>query len=145
MAVAVDSRRLASPALRSLARRRLAEIAALGLAVAGIALLVALGSYHPGDPSLDTATAGGVGNLAGRPGAAAADILLQGFGVAGLLPGFAFLAWAWRIGSHRGLSSLPLRVVALLAGLPALGAVLAAVPNWHGQRLLWPAGAGLGG
>jgi S-DNA-T family DNA segregation ATPase FtsK/SpoIIIE len=145
MAAAAESRRLASPALQGLVRRRLAEVAAIALAIAGAMLLVAIGSYHPGDPSPDTATAAAVANLAGRPGAAAADILLQGFGVAGLLPGLAFLAWAWRLGSHRGLSSLPLRLVALLAGMPALGAVLAAVPNWHGQRLLWPAGAGLGG
>ncbi len=145
MAVAAEARRLASPALHTLARRRVAELGALALALAAMALLVALLSYHPADPSLDTASAGPVANLAGRPGAVAADLLLQGFGIAGALPGLALLAWAWRIGSHRGLSSLALRLAALLAALPATGAVLAAIPDWHGRPLVWPAGAGLGG
>ena len=145
MAAAAEARRLASPALHTLARRRVAELGALVLAVAAMTLLLALLSYHATDPSLDTATARPAANLAGRPGAIAADLLLQGFGVAGALPALALLAWAWRIGSHRGLSSLALRLVALLAALPATGAVLAAIPDWHGQPLLWPVGAGLGG
>jgi len=145
MAAAAEARRLASPALHTLARRRMAELGALVLAVGAATLLVALFSYHAGDPSLDTATARPALNLAGRPGAAIADLLLQGFGIAGMLPGLALLAWAWRIGSHRGLSSLPLRIAALIAALPATGAVLAAIPDWHGRPLVWPAGAGLGG
>ncbi len=145
MSAAAEARRLASPALRSLARRRIAELGAFALVAAAGGLLLAIASYHPGDPSLDTATLAPVGNLAGRPGAAVADLLVQGFGVAGVLPGLALLAWGWRIGSHRGLSSVPLRFAALLAGLPATAAVLAAIPDWHGRPLLWPAGAGLGG
>ncbi len=145
MAVVAEARRLASPALHTLARRRFAELGALGMGMAAAALLVALLSYHSGDPSLDTAAAGPVANLAGRPGAVTADLLLQAFGIAGALPGLALLAWAWRIGSHRGLSSLTLRLAALIAALPATGAVLAAIPDWHGRPLGWPAGAGLGG
>ena len=145
MAAAAEARRLASPALHTMARRRVAEFGAIALALAALALLVALLSYHSADPSLDTANSLPPANLAGRPGAVAADLLLQSFGVAGVLPSLALLAWAWRIGSHRGLNSLPLRLVALLAALPATGAVLAAVPDWHGRPLLWPAGAGLGG
>ncbi len=145
MAVAVQARRLASPALRTLARRRLAELGAVLLAAAAVALLVAVASYHAADPSLDTATARPVANVGGLPGAIAADLLLQGFGAAGLLPGLALLAWAWRIGSHRGLHAFPLRLAALLAALPVAGAVLAAVPGRDGQLLTWPAGAGLGG
>jgi S-DNA-T family DNA segregation ATPase FtsK/SpoIIIE len=145
MAVAIQDRRIASPALRTLLRRRLAELGGLLLAVAAVALLVALGSYHPGDPSFDTATALVPRNLAGLPGAAAADLLLQGFGLAGLLPGAALLAWAWRIGSHRGLVAFPLRLAALLAALPVLGAVLSPIPGMHGEPVQWPAGSGLGG
>jgi S-DNA-T family DNA segregation ATPase FtsK/SpoIIIE len=145
MAAAAEARRLASPALHTLARRRLAGLGAVALGVAAASLLVALLSYHAGDPSLDTATAHPVANLAGRPGAIVADLLLQGFGVAGVLPALALLAWAWRIGSYRGLTSPALRLAALLAALPATGAVLAAIPDWHGRPLAWPAGAGLGG
>jgi S-DNA-T family DNA segregation ATPase FtsK/SpoIIIE len=145
MAVAAEARRLASPTLHRLARRRVAEFGALVLALAALALLVALGSYHAGDPSIDTATARAAANLAGRPGALVADLLLQGFGLAGALPGIALLAWAWRIGAHRGLTAPAVRIGALLAALPATGAVLAAIPDWHGRPLAWPAGAGLGG
>jgi DNA segregation ATPase FtsK/SpoIIIE, S-DNA-T family len=145
MAATAQARRIASPALRTLMQRRLAELGALALAAAAVTLLVALATYNAGDPSLDTATAQPTMNLMGPPGAAAADALLQGFGIAGALPGLALLAWAWRIGSHRGLRSLPLRLAALLGALPVLGAVLAMIPDLHGAQPLWPAGAGPGG
>ena len=145
MAVAVQGRRMASPALRTLLARRLAELGGLLLALLALALLVALGSYDAADPSLNTATARAASNLAGPPGAAAADLLLQGFGLAGALPGVAMLAWAWRIFSHRGLYIFPLRLACLLAALPVLGAVLSPIPGMHGELIAWPAGSGLGG
>jgi S-DNA-T family DNA segregation ATPase FtsK/SpoIIIE len=145
MAVALQGRRIASPALRTLLLRRLAEFGALALALAAVALLVALATHDPADPSFNTATARPAHNLAGLPGAIASDILLQGFGIAGLLPGVALLAWAWRIGSHRGLHTFPLRLAALLAALPVLGAVLSPIPGPHGEPIVWPAGSGLGG
>ena len=123
-----EPRRLASPALRTLLRRRCAELGGLLLAAAGLALLLALLTYDRHDPSLDTATAQPVGNMVGQPGATLADALLQGFGVAAGLPGVALLAWAWRVGSHRGLGSVLLRLVALLAALPVVAATFAALP-----------------
>ncbi len=145
MAVAVQDRRIASPELRSLMRRRMAELAALLLACAAAALLLALGTYDPADPSLNTATAAAPRNIGGPPGAAVADLLLQVFGVAAVLPGLALLAWAWRVGSHRGLPGLPMRLLCLLTAMPVLGAVLAAVPGAEGDTPAWPAGAGPGG
>jgi len=146
MAVAFQDRRIASPGLRALLLRRLAELGGLLLAVTAVALLVAIGSYDPADPSFDTATARAAHNLAGPPGADAADMLLQGFGAAGVLPGLALLGWAWRIGSHRGLHLFPLRLAALLAAMPVLGAVLSPIPTMlRGEAVTWPAGTGLGG
>lgn len=149
MAVAVQPRReagrFASEAVRTLIQRRLAELGAMFIALAGMAVLVALASYDARDPSLNTATAQVAHNLAGRPGAMLADALLQGFGLAGALPGLTLLAWAWRIGSHRGVGNLPLRLAALLAALPVTGGVLAAIPGPHGLVLAWPAAAGPGG
>ena len=133
-----ESRRIASPALRTLMSRRTAELSALALGILGLALLVALASYDPRDPSLNTATDRHVSNLAGTVGAGLADILLQGFGVAGLLPGVALLAWAWRIGSHRGLGSMAGRLAAMLGALPMLAASLP-------HAVVWPTGAGPGG
>lgn len=138
----VESRRIASPALRTLMSRRTAELSALALGILGLALLVALVSYDPRDPSLNTATDRHASNLAGTVGAGLADVLLQGFGLAGLLPGVVLLAWAWRIGSHRGLGSMAGRLAAMLAALPMLAAMLAAsIPH----VIAWPTGAGPGG
>ncbi|HUB16430.1 MAG TPA: DNA translocase FtsK 4TM domain-containing protein [Acetobacteraceae bacterium] len=122
--------------------RRTAELTALLLGLVGLALLVALASYDPRDPSMNTATDRHVANLAGSFGASVADVLLQGFGVAGLLPGVALLAWAWRIGSHQGLGSVPGRIAALLASLPVLAAVFAAFTP---HAVAWPTVAGPGG
>ncbi len=141
---ALAERRLASPALRSLMRRRAGELGGLALGLGGLALLVSLASYNPADPSLNTATAHHTGNLAGPAGAIVSDLLLQGFGLAALLPGVAMLAWAWRIASHRGLGSFPARLVSTAAVLPVVAAVLAGIGGLHGQAVAWPA-AGLGG
>jgi DNA segregation ATPase FtsK/SpoIIIE, S-DNA-T family len=145
MAVATNTRRFASPALRLLIRRRLSELGAVGLALVGMTLLVALAFYDPSDPSLNTATAQPAHNISGPVGAIAADLLLQSFGLAGALPGLAMLAWAWRMFSHRGLGGVALRLASLLAAMPVLGGVLAGIPGPHGMALAWPSQAGLGG
>ena len=137
-----DSRRIASPALRSLMGRRSAELGGLFLGLLGLAFLLALISYDPRDPSLNTATSRHVSNIAGAGGAVLADILLQGFGVAGALPGLTMLAWSWRIVSHGGLGSFTLRLAALLGAMPLLAAVLGAFPP---PQAHWPIVAGLGG
>nr|WP_321985006.1 DNA translocase FtsK [uncultured Lichenicoccus sp.] len=150
MTVAFGSRfvseRLASPRMQAVARRRLAEVLSIVLALASITALIALVSYDAGDPSFDTATSATPTNLAGAPGAILADLLIQGFGLAAALPPLALLGWAWRIGSHRGLGSLALRVIALLCALPASAATLSALPVlMHVPALRWPGPAGLGG
>src|SRR5690242_17940559 len=138
----VETRRLASPTIRALIHQRSAELLGLLLGVIGLALLVALAFYDPRDPSLNTATSRHTTNLAGPVGAILADLLLQGFGMAGALPGVAMLAWAWRIGSRRGVGSMAARLASLLIAMPLLAAVLAGVPT---QALVWPTQAGLGG
>jgi DNA segregation ATPase FtsK/SpoIIIE, S-DNA-T family len=138
-----ETRRLASPTIRALVRQRSAELTGLALGMLGLALLVALACYDPRDPSLNTATSRHTGNLAGPIGAVLADLLLQGFGLAGALPGVAMLTWAWRIASRHGLGSMAARLAALLAALPVLAAAVAAVPM--PRTFIWPTVAGLGG
>ena len=121
-------RRFASPAVKAAMRRRLFELLALLAALAGLGLLVALASYDPADPSLSTATTRAPTNLAGPAGATLSDVLMQGFGWAGALPGLALLGWAWRLGSHRGLGLFPARLAALLAAMPLLAALLTLAP-----------------
>ena len=139
----MEARRIASPALKALIGHRSAEFGGILLGMAGLAVLIALATYDPLDPSLNTATTRQASNLAGQGGAILSDLLLQGFGLAGALPGLAMLAWAWRIGSHRGVGSMALRLACLLAALPALAAVLASFPA--SRTLGWPATSGLGG
>ena len=115
---AMEARRIASPAVKALMGQRMGQISGLLLVLLGLIVLIALASYDPRDPSLNTATSGHANNLVGTLGAVVADILLQGFGVAGLLPGIALLTWAWRVASHRGLGSVALRLTALLTALP---------------------------
>jgi S-DNA-T family DNA segregation ATPase FtsK/SpoIIIE len=139
----IETRKFASPALKALMSQRTAEFGGLLLGLLGLAILVALASYDPRDPSLNTATTRHVGNLAGPAGALLSDVLLQGFGIVAVLPGIAMLTWSWRIASRRGLGSFLGRIVALLAGMPLLAAAVAVVPVPHGRP--WPVMAGLGG
>ena len=127
-------------------RRRTGEFVGIALGLTGIALLVALASHNPADPSLNTATTRGTSNLAGPPGAVVSDLLLQGFGLAGALPGIAMLTWCWRIASHRGIGSPALRILALLSAMPVLGATFSALsaPGGH-SAIIWPTVAGPGG
>ncbi|MCO6418706.1 DNA translocase FtsK 4TM domain-containing protein, partial [Siccirubricoccus sp. KC 17139] len=134
-------RRFASPAVRAAIRRRMFEVLGLVSGLAGLALLVALASYSPADPSLSTATTQPPVNLAGPAGAVLADMLLQGFGWAAALPGLALLAWAWRLATQRGLSLFPARLAALLAGMPALAAALTLAPMPGPAEGLAPGGA----
>jgi S-DNA-T family DNA segregation ATPase FtsK/SpoIIIE len=135
---------LASPAIKALIRRRLTELAGLALGLAAIALLLALLSYDPRDPSLDTASGAVPHNLAGPVGAWAADLLLQGFGLAAALPGLAMLAWAWQVGSQLGLARPGLRIIGVAVAMPAVAAVLGAITLQAGP-FAWPVAAGLGG
>ncbi|MBK1661817.1 DNA translocase FtsK 4TM domain-containing protein, partial [Paracraurococcus ruber] len=136
-------RRFASPAVKAAIRRRIGELAGLLCALLGLALLVALASHNPADPSLSTATTRAPANLVGPAGAVVSDLLLQGFGWAGALPGLALLAWAWRLATHRGLGLFPARLAALLAMLPLGAAALTLLPlPGHLPTLAGPGGAG---
>ena len=135
------SRRLASPAIREIVGRRLSELLGLGMAVAAITLIIALATYNPRDPSLNTATSQHATNLVGPFGSVLADFFLQGFGLAGGLPAAAMLVWAWRLASRRGLRFPLLRLIAMVLAVPAIATVLSMLPG----TLAWPANAGLGG
>ncbi len=137
-------RRFASPAVKAALWRRLAECTGMLCALAGLALLLALLSHDPADPSMSTATGRAPANLVGQAGASASDLLLQGFGLAGVLPVLALLAWAFRLAAHRGLGLFPARLAALLAALPALAATLSLLPLPAGQPVLAGPGGAVG-
>jgi len=79
--------------------KRLNEVTGFVVLAAGILLLLSLASFHPQDPSWDTAGAAATrtSNLIGPVGAHLADVLLQAFGIgAFLFPALIFaLGWKW--------------------------------------------------
>ena len=131
-------------------RRRLAALGGLVLGLAGVALAVALGSYHPSDASFDTAGAV-VRNLAGPGGAILADLLWQGFGIVAVLPAGVMLLWGWRIAESKRLSFVLLRILALAVSMPLVAGVLATLPvsgvitgGWLSSGLGGAVGFGVG-
>jgi S-DNA-T family DNA segregation ATPase FtsK/SpoIIIE len=128
-------------------KRRTIEAAGVGLAGLSVAFVVALLSFDPADPSLNSATAGSVANLLGRPGAYAADLSLQSLGAVSFLLALVPIAWAWRlVRSHRverwwlRLALLPVALIVAAiatAALPAGGWQLAGgIGGFVGQLLL---------
>jgi S-DNA-T family DNA segregation ATPase FtsK/SpoIIIE len=77
--------------------KRLNEITGFLLLAGGLVMLLSLISYHPFDPSWDTAASARPLNLVGYPGSYLSDLFFQLFGAAAFLfPLLTFmLAWRW--------------------------------------------------
>ena len=132
---------LLPPGVVAFFRRRLIEVIGLALLAGAAFLALALISFDPADPSLNTAARRVPVNLAGAPGAYAADLLLQLVGAAAVVLVAALAAWGWRLVSHRPLIRLWLRFVSLFVALVVAASAAAAVPVPSG----WPLPSGLGG
>ena len=109
------------------------EAVGIALFALGAALMISILSYTPGDASLNSVGNGAAGNLMGTIGAKVADLALQAFGLAGMLPTLVLTAWAWRMFSKRGVSVWPLRFVLLMLAMILFAIGLDALPapaNW---------------
>ncbi|HJQ55321.1 MAG TPA: DNA translocase FtsK 4TM domain-containing protein [Vineibacter sp.] len=122
-------------------RRRLLEIVGLLLAVVGLAVLLALITYHSTDPSLNRATGFAPRNLLGAPGATIADLMMQSLGLASLLVPAAIIAWGIMLMRRHGLPFFGVRL-ALLLFATLLAASAASALNAIGS---WTPHAGPGG
>jgi S-DNA-T family DNA segregation ATPase FtsK/SpoIIIE len=119
------------------ARRKTAELlrlaafrgAGLLLLAGAAAVLVALISYNPNDPSSDTATGREATNLLGPFGATAANILLQYFGFASLAFLVPPIVWGTRAMMGWPLRRALLRVVAWPAATMLLASGLGILPR----------------
>ncbi|HEY0570026.1 MAG TPA: DNA translocase FtsK 4TM domain-containing protein, partial [Enterovirga sp.] len=122
-------------------RRRVAE--GLGLCLLGLAggLAVALASWSINDPSLNHATSAPVRNLAGAPGAMAADLLIQILGLGAI----AFLLppaiWSLRLIRSGHLTRVQLRLGLWVLAVGAGAAMASTLP----PTSRWPLPTGLGG
>ena len=146
MALDLGRRQFISSSLKAQLRRRAGELGGICLALAALTLALALASYNPADPSLNTASSAHPTNLAGAAGAQVADLLLQGFGAAGFIPVFCLLAWAYRLATRGFISRLKTRIVLGGIALPLLAAALAmGVTEIPGSAVTWPVPSGIGG
>ncbi len=107
----------------------------------GFAILLALMSYDPADPSFDHAVARRAHNLIGLPGAYGSDLLLQGFGLASTLLGLVLAGWGFRLAVQRRVGGLGIRLLLLPLLLLLAAAACASLP----APASWPIKTGLGG
>ncbi|MDH3234276.1 MAG: DNA translocase FtsK 4TM domain-containing protein [Alphaproteobacteria bacterium] len=129
------------PGLAASLRRRARQFVGLVLLAAGLALALALASFDPGDPSFNRATSDGALNLLGRPGAYAADLLLQTIGIAGALLALVPAVWGWRLITGRILAPVWVRLTLVPVAVITAAIAFAAIATPES----WPLRAGLGG
>jgi S-DNA-T family DNA segregation ATPase FtsK/SpoIIIE len=128
--------------LRNMARRRLRECGGVALMTLAAMMMVALGTWSVQDPSLSHATNAPVRNLLGRPGAIAADLMMQLFGIASLVLVLPIVVWGCRLIAHRS-SGHPWwwRLLLWTLGILSACGFASCLPRTAG----WPLPTGLGG
>jgi S-DNA-T family DNA segregation ATPase FtsK/SpoIIIE len=128
-------------ALREMLARRLREL--MGLWIIGVAgaATAALMTWSVQDPSLSNATSRSIRNVLGYPGAIAADLAMQIFGLGAVMLILPLAVWGWRVLTHRPIDRKALRGACwILCGVTAAGFASC----WpHGGS--WPLPTGVGG
>jgi S-DNA-T family DNA segregation ATPase FtsK/SpoIIIE len=137
----LDGMAFLSGHLGAILRRRLRELGGIALISLAMMAALALATWSVRDPSLSHATDAPVHNLLGRPGAIAADLLMQLLGLGSLALLLPIAVWGYRLLGHRPLSRERLRVLLWLLGAVLAAAFAACLPR--GSH--WPLPAGLGG
>jgi DNA segregation ATPase FtsK/SpoIIIE, S-DNA-T family len=137
----LDGMAFLSGQLGAILRRRLRELGGIALISLAMMAALALATWSVSDPSLSHATNGSVHNLLGRPGAIAADLMMQLFGVGSLALLLPIAVWGYRLLGHRPLRRERLRVLLWLFGAVLAAAVASCLP----RSIHWPLPCGLGG
>jgi len=137
----LDGMALLSSQLGALLKRRLRETGGIALISLAMMAALALATWSVQDPSLSHATNAPVRNLLGRPGAIAADLMMQLLGLGAVALLLPIAVWGYRLLGHRPLSRERLRVLLWLAGAVLMAAFASSLP--HGGH--WPLPSGLGG
>jgi DNA segregation ATPase FtsK/SpoIIIE, S-DNA-T family len=122
-------------------QRRLRELGGIALLSLAVSAGLALATWSEQDPSLSHATNAPVHNLLGVPGATAADLLMQLFGLGSLALLLPLAIWGYRLIGHRPLNHERVRIPLWAAGT-ALGAAFASCLP---RTAHWPLPSGLGG
>jgi DNA segregation ATPase FtsK/SpoIIIE, S-DNA-T family len=127
--------------LGAMLRRRLRELGGIALLSLAMMAALALATWSVHDPSLSHATDARVHNLLGRPGAIAADLLMQLLGLGSLALLLPVGIWGYRLLGHRPLGRERLRVMLWVLGAVLTAAFAACLP----RGAHWPLPSGLGG
>ena len=122
-------------------QKRAIEALGLCIAMAGASLILVLISYHPDDPSFNSATEQLSRNWLGRPGASIADVLMQTIGMASWVLPLTLMGWGWQIGTQKSMGRLWIRVTLLPISLLLAALALAGPKTGTG----WILNAGYGG
>ena len=123
------------------ARTRAVEILGIALLLGAIFLTISLASYAPSDPSFNSAGEAPLKNIMGSAGAIAADLLIQLFGLAGILAIVILASWGWRLVRRKRIALIWLRLLAFAAATVLAAMALAVIPEFE----IWPLRTGLGG
>jgi len=111
---------------------KLMKISALALVLGAVLTLFAILTHSSHDPSWNNATDVAPGNLLGYFGAYLSDVLLQIFGLAGLLVSVLMLMWAFRFFQGRMVTKFWLRLVYSVAALSCAAAFFEAQLGFGG-------------
>jgi len=123
-------------------QNRVLEVTGVFLACASLAGAIALVSYSPLDPSLNSTGLGGdVHNLLGAPGALFADLVWQNLGLGGLALVAPLGLWGWLAMSKRPLPLIWVRTISWAFGITFISGAVATLPFTAPE----PLSTGLGG
>jgi DNA segregation ATPase FtsK/SpoIIIE, S-DNA-T family len=137
----LDGMAFLSGQLGAVLRRRLREMGGIALLSLAMMAALALASWSVHDPSLSHATDARIHNLLGRPGAIAADLMMQLLGLGSLALLLPVGVWGYRLLGHRPLGRERLRALAWLFGAVLAAAFASNLP----RGAHWPLPCGLGG
>ncbi len=137
----LDGMAFLSGQLGTMLRRRLREVGGILLISLAMMAALALATWSVDDPSLSHATDARVHNLLGRPGAVAADLMMQLLGLGSLALLLPIAVWGYRMLGHRPLSRERLRVLLWLFGAVLAAGFASCLP----RGTHWPLPSGLGG
>jgi DNA segregation ATPase FtsK/SpoIIIE, S-DNA-T family len=127
--------------VRAFAIRRGAELAGIALIGAAAGMALALASWSAADPSFNHAAPGPAHNLLGLPGAAAADLVMQLFGLSAIAFHVPPCLWGWRLITARRLERVKAKLMLWFGGSLCAAGVAGLLP----VTANWPLPSGLGG
>jgi DNA segregation ATPase FtsK/SpoIIIE, S-DNA-T family len=137
----LDGMAFLSGQLGAALRRRLREMGGIVLLSVAMMAALALATWSVRDPSLSHATDAPIHNLLGRPGAIAADLMMQLLGLGSLALILPVAVWGYRLLGHRPLGRERLRLLVWLFGAVLAASFASSLP----RSARWPLPCGLGG